>query len=177
MFVVHVAFVQAQTRKYDTTTNKQPAFIQTTVPVKNVSKVIPSYIDIVVSALSIQKTGTGYFANYTLKNIGTAPVKKGWLHVQGYINSTAGACGGGSVAKTIAEQEELLNPGESVSGSQKIALNGLTVGSSYLYIFSAMQAIQLDEGKPTEKWVSSNNKFVESDITNNQKRINFILQL
>lgn len=177
IIIVQATFVQAQIRKYDTTNNKQPLIIQTNTPVKNISKVIPTYIDIIVSDLSIQKNGTGYFANYTLKNIGTAPVKKGWLYVQGYINTTAAACGGSVVVGTIVEQGQMLNPGQSISGSLKISLNGLTVGSTYLYIFSAMQAIQLDEGKPTERWVSSNNKFVESDITNNQKRMNFTLQL
>ncbi|MFY7840860.1 MAG: hypothetical protein ACOVP7_11325 [Lacibacter sp.] len=177
LFFVSVALVHAQKRISDSATNKLPVLIQTNAPVKNASKVIPTYPDIIVTALTIQKNGIGYYANYTLKNTGNAPVKKGWLHVQGYINTTAGACGGSGVVSSIAEKEQLLNPGESISGTQKISLAGLTVGNTYTYIFSAMQAIKLDEGKPTEKWVSSNNKFEESDITNNQKRINFVLQL
>ena len=154
-----------------------PALKETPVPQKNISKLLPKLADIIVSSLSITKEGSQYYANYTFKNIGNAPVKKGWLYAQGYINNTSQPCGGSSTTVLIPEKDESLNPGESINGKLIINPTGLTIGSTYTYILSAMNAKKNNEGTPYEEWVCENYNFQESNIENNLKTATFILQL
>lgn len=154
-----------------------PAMKETPVPQKNISKLLPKLPDIIVSNLSISKVGAYYYANYTLKNIGNAPVKKGWLSAQGYINNTKQPCGGSETTSLIPEKDEWLNPGGSINGKLIINPNGLTIGSTYTYILSAMNAKKNNEGTPYEEWICENYTFQESNIENNLKTATFILQL
>ncbi len=170
LIALNVASVSAQKKPVNSNA-KQP------VLVKKISPVIkqPKYPDMIVTALSVQKNNLGYVVNYTLKNAGNAPVKKGLLSLQGYINTTNNPCGGGKLPIPLSAQEELLNPGESISGQEHISYN-LSNGQSYMYILSVMGAMKVAAGTPNEKWVCSINSFQESDITNNQAQISFVAQ-
>lgn len=167
----------AQRTKSDSLANKTPAINKSILPSKSISKAVPKQPDIIVTALSISRQGSVYYASYTLKNAGTAAVKKGWLSAQGYINSRQHPCGGSVTTVMVPEKDELLNPGESISGKLPISLNGLTIGSTYTYILSAMNAGKVDAGTPYERWVCENHLFQESNIENNLKQATFVLQL
>lgn len=167
----NVASVSAQKKTVNSDT-KQPVLIKKNTPVVKQQ----TYPDMIVTALNVQKDNLlGYVVNYTLKNAGNAPVKKGLLSLQGYINTTNNPCGGGKLPIPLSVQEELLNPGESISGQEYISYN-LSNRQSYTYILSIMGAMKVAVGTPNEKWVCSINNFQESDITNNQAQISFVAQ-
>ncbi len=76
LLIVFMNSAAAQ-KRLDTSVKKIPALQKTTMPVKNASKVIPKYPDIIITSLQVQKGGvSGFYATFTLKNIGNAPVKK-----------------------------------------------------------------------------------------------------
>jgi len=127
--------------------------------------------DIVITNISFSpNTGNTYAVNYTLKNVGTAAVKKGLLSVQGYING--GAVGGGSSTSLTTEMNQLLNPGESFSSRNTFSTNGIIVGNAYTFEL-CINGMKSNAGTASETWVGQ--QFSELNFANNTIQSSFTI--
>ncbi|MFT3933721.1 MAG: hypothetical protein QM726_08920 [Chitinophagaceae bacterium] len=127
--------------------------------------------DIIITNISFSpNTANTYIVNYTLKNVGTAAVKKGLLSLQTYING--GASGGGSATSLGTEVNQLLNPGESISSKNTFSTNGIVVGQNYSFQLS-VNGTKINIGMPSEKWVGQ--QFTESNYNNNSMQSTFTI--
>ncbi|QNR86411.1 hypothetical protein H9N25_08480 [Pedobacter riviphilus] len=127
--------------------------------------------DIVITNISFSpNTGNTYAVNYTLKNVGTAAVKKGLLSVQGYING--GAVGGGNSTSLTTEMNQLLNPGESMSSRNTFSTNGIIVGNAYTFEL-CVNGMKSNVGTASETWVGQ--QFSELNFTNNTIQSSFTI--
>lgn len=127
--------------------------------------------DIVITNISFSpNTSNTYFVNYTLKNVGTAGVKKGLLSLQTYING--GASGGGSATSLGTEINQLLNPGESISSKNTFSTTGIVAGQNYAFQL-CVNGMKSNVGTPSETWVGQ--QFTESNFTNNSMQSTFTI--
>ncbi|QIL37938.1 hypothetical protein G7074_00735 [Pedobacter sp. HDW13] len=127
--------------------------------------------DIVITNISFSpNTGNTYAVNYTLKNVGTAAVKKGLLSVQGYING--GAMGGGNSTSLTSEINQLLNPGESMSSRNTFGTNGIIVGNAYSFEL-CVNGMRSNVGTASQTWVGQ--QFSELNFTNNAIQSSFTI--
>ncbi|WP_379091539.1 hypothetical protein [Pedobacter sp. UC225_65] len=127
--------------------------------------------DIVITNISFSpNTGNTYAVNYSLKNVGTAAVKKGLLVVQGYINGAA--VGGGNSTSLTSEMNQLLNPGESMSSRNTFGTTGIIVGNAYTFEL-CVNGMKSNVGTTSETWVGQ--QFSELNFTNNVIQSSFTI--
>lgn len=127
--------------------------------------------DMVITNISFSpNTSNTYAVNYSLKNVGTAPVKKGLLSVQGYINGAP--AGGGNSTSLTSEINQLLNPGESMSSRNTFSTNGIIVGNAYTFEL-CVNGMKSNVGTASETWVGQ--EFSELNFTNNVIQSSFTI--
>lgn len=149
-----------------TQTAGQPAQPATTTNPTTTPAALP---DIIITNVSFSpNTGNTYFVNYTLKNTGTAAVKKGLLSVQSYINGNAS--GGGATTTISTEANQLLNPGESISSKNTFSTAGIVVGNVYTFEL-CVNGMKTNIGMPSETWVGQ--QFSELNYSNNSMQSPF----
>ncbi|MBB6235879.1 hypothetical protein HDC90_000479 [Pedobacter sp. AK013] len=150
-------------RSTGTTIPTLPSTTNTTTT-QSVTTTTPAALpDLVITNISFSpNTANTYFVNYTLKNIGTAGIKKGLLSVQSYLNGNAS--GGGNSVSLGTEVNQLLNPGESISSKTGFNTTGVIVGNAYTFEL-CVNGMKANIGTPTEAWVGQ--QFPELSYTNN----------
>ncbi|MEE1944779.1 hypothetical protein VRU48_06655 [Pedobacter sp. KR3-3] len=155
-----------------TQTPNQPTTTTTTTTTTTNSTPVPTALpDIVITNISFSpNTGNTYAVNYSLKNVGTAAVKKGLLSVQSYINGAP--AGGGNSTSLTSETNQLLNPGESMSSRNTFSTNGIIVGNAYTFEL-CVNGMKSNAGTASEKWVGQ--QFAESNFTNNVIQSSFTI--
>lgn len=149
-------------------TSTMPTFPSTTTTTQtstqsNTTTTPAALPDLVITNISFSpNTANTYFVNYTVKNIGTASIKKGLLSMQTYING--GATGGGLSITLATEANQLLNPGESVSSKNTFNTTGIVVGRAYTFEL-CVNGMKGNVGTTSEAWVGQ--QFSELSYTNN----------
>lgn len=127
--------------------------------------------DIIITNISfVPNTANTYFVNYILKNVGVAPVKKGLLSVQSYINGNPS--GGGKCFSQATEINQSLNSGESVNSKNTFSITGLTAGQNYTFEL-AVNGMKANAGTASQTWVGQ--QFAESNFTNNSIQSTFTI--
>lgn len=151
-----------------TQTPNQPTTTTTTITNPTTPTALP---DIVITNISFSpNTGNTYAVNYSLKNVGTAAVKKGLLSVQGYINGAP--AGGGNSTSLTSEINQLLNPGESMSSRNTFSTSGIIVGNAYTFEL-CVNGMKSNVGTTSETWVGQH--FSELNFTNNVIQSSFTI--
>lgn len=131
----------------------------------------PVLPDLIITNVTFAPNSSNtYTVNYTLKNIGNAPVKKGLLAVQSYINGHE--AGGGKAFTMLSEANQLVNPGETVSSSSTFGTNGIIPGNTNNFSIN-VNGVKINSGTSSEKWVGQ--QFEELNYANNAFQSNFVI--
>ena len=139
-----------------TTTTQNPAAVISNAPTaasQTATGILytppPALPDIIITQIAFAPNSSNTYAvQYTLKNVGTSPVKKGLLSVQSYING--GAAGGSKSFTLVSEANQLVNPGESVSSSSTFSTSGIIPGNTYNFSMN-VNGGQINTGTSSEK--------------------------
>ncbi|MFT3979283.1 MAG: hypothetical protein QM687_02360 [Ferruginibacter sp.] len=146
-----------------TTTSTTQATSQPTQTTTTTNPAPAALPDVIVTDINFApNTGNTYLVNYTLKNTGTAPVKKGLLSVQSYISG--GAAGGAKTTTLGSEINQLLNPGESITSKHTFSTTGLVPNTPYPFML-CVNGMKVNAGTSSEAWVGQ--QFSELNYANN----------
>lgn len=140
----------------------------TTSTTNSMPTVLP---DIIVTDINLSpNTANTYMVKYTLKNIGNTTVKKGLLSVQSFINGNP--LGGAKTTTIPSEINQLLNPGESISGNHTFSTTGIIPNTPYT-IMLCVNGMKINGGTLSEAWVGQ--QFTELNYTNNSMQSTFTI--